>query len=386
MCGESKCDRLNHETDALRWAHLTLMDERLYLDVISGRQRGFAAGAARAGLSLLTPFYRAGVVTRDRIYCSGWKHSQRVAVRVVSVGNLTTGGTGKTPVVAWLIDWLASRNCRGCIISRGYRSLDERGNDELRVLEQLCPGTPHLQNRDRVAAARQALAEHRPDVLVLDDGFQHRRLARDVDLVLIDALNPWGHGRLLPRGLLREPRSALRRAGALLLTRSDQIDDVQREHLKSEIRRFTDAPIAEIAFRPHQWLALDGSTLPLEDLQGQSLLGFCGIGNPEGFRRTLQDAGQPGVPLEAFPDHHHYRKADLERLREQAQGHSASALVTTQKDLVKLEPSWLAGVPVWALAIRAEVITGADELEQVLAEALGETGGSRSGYSQTAAG
>ena len=176
------------------------VDERWFLDVISGRQHGLLAAVTRWGLSMLTPCYRAGVSIRNQLFDLGWKRVHHVDVQVISVGNLTTGGTGKTPMVAWLAEWFRSQGKQPCIVSRGYRSLDEGGNDERRVLEQLCPNVPHEQNRDRVVAARRAIETHKSDVLILDDGFQHRRLSRDVDIVLIDALNPWGYGRLLPRG------------------------------------------------------------------------------------------------------------------------------------------------------------------------------------------
>src|SRR5262245_12493692 len=153
---------------------------------------------------------------RNWLYDRGWKRTHRAAVPVVSVGNLTVGGTGKTPCVEFVARWFRERDRRVAILSRGYGSTGG-ANDEAMVLEENLPDVPHLQGADRVALAAAAVEELESEVLVLDDGFQHRRLARDLDLVLVDATNPWGHGAVLPRGLLREPASGLRRAGAVLL-------------------------------------------------------------------------------------------------------------------------------------------------------------------------
>ncbi len=351
------------------------MDERIYFGTVSGRRTGLIAGCVRAILLLATPAYRAIVAGRNRLFDTGLKQTHRVGAPVISVGNLTTGGTGKTPVVAWVAELLRSRRTRVCLVSRGYRALDAGGNDELRVLQQLCPGVPHVQNRDRVAAAREAIETHRAEVLVLDDGFQHRRLHRDVDIVLIDATNPWGYGYLLPRGLLREPRSALRRADVVVLTRVDQVDAEALGTLREDVRRETHAPLAEVAFRPTHLRSLTGETASVESLVDERLLAFCGIGNPDGFRRTLDDVGlslgdDAFVP---FTDHHHYTQAECQQLVERARAQSATALVTTQKDLVKLDPVWCSELPVWAVVIGAEVVAGREELEAVLVSVVGST-------------
>ncbi|MGE0376761.1 MAG: tetraacyldisaccharide 4'-kinase, partial [Planctomycetaceae bacterium] len=195
------------------------MNESHFLDLISGRRRGVVAAMLRGALTLGIPAYGAAVRARNCLYDMGLRRIHDAGIPVVSVGNLTTGGTGKTPVVAWAAEWFRSHDVRPCLVSRGYRLLEAGGNDEQRVLAQLCPQVPHVQNRDRVAAARIAVRLHDADVVILDDGFQHRRLARDLDIVLIDTTNPWGYGHLLPRGLLRELPSALRRADLVVLTR-----------------------------------------------------------------------------------------------------------------------------------------------------------------------
>jgi tetraacyldisaccharide 4'-kinase len=173
---------------------------------------------------------------RNRLFDWGWKRTHQADVPVVSVGNITTGGTGKTPLVAFLANWFQDQGQKPAILSRGYRAVDGGPNDEKLVLDLLCPGIMHLQNPDRVASARHAVTAQQVQVLVLDDGFQHRRLARDLDLVLIDATCPWGYGAVLPRGLLREPRSGMKRADLAIITRADQVSEADRRRIQDEIQ------------------------------------------------------------------------------------------------------------------------------------------------------
>ncbi|MEO1997370.1 MAG: tetraacyldisaccharide 4'-kinase, partial [Planctomycetaceae bacterium] len=185
------------------------MNSRKFRDLISGHNRGLAARSVRWGLECLASIYGSGVRLRNRTYDRGLRKVQALPVPAISVGNLTAGGTGKTPFVAYLANSFCTHQHQPAILSRGYGSQDGEANDEKRVLDLLCPNVPHDQHPDRVAAAARVCEQHNIDVLILDDGFQHRRAARDLDIVLIDALNPWGFGHLLPRGLLREPPSAL---------------------------------------------------------------------------------------------------------------------------------------------------------------------------------
>jgi len=343
-----------------------------YRELISGRSRGPVAGVARSALSFASAFYGAAVGARNWAYDVGALRTWTAAVPVISVGNLTAGGTGKTPIVAVLVDWFASRGFRPVILSRGYRAHAGAVNDEKLVLDQLCPGVVHLQGASRVESASLACQQHGAQVLVLDDGFQHRRLFRQVDLALVDALDPWGGGRLLPRGLLREPRTALRRADAVILTRADQCTPAEKGVLIDEIRHFGrgEAPI-EAVFRPTGLINSEGSGTRVDSLD--SVAAFCGIGNPEGFRRTLADAGVGKIAaFRAFRDHHHYTEADLDDLAGWARHHGAAALVTTQKDLVKIprrclgDLPHLGNLPLWALAVRAEFTAGQDRLTKLL--------------------
>jgi tetraacyldisaccharide 4'-kinase len=309
------------------------------------------------------------VCLRNAAYDSGLLATHRAAVPVVSIGNLTAGGTGKTPMVAAVADWFTSRGMRPVILSRGYRSLENSINDEKLVLDQLCPGVPHLQSPDRVKSARSACEAHGAQVLILDDGFQHRRLARDLNIVLVDALEPWGVGHMLPRGLLREPKSALARAELVVLTRADQCPPGKKKRLLVEIDRASRGrPLIEASFQPVELTNAAGENAPVASIEG-SVAAFCGIGNPEGFQATLRSAGFESrlVDFCAFADHYHYAASDLADLAACARGVGAEVLITTQKDLVKIPQTELDGVPLWSLTIRAKITSGQDQLDERLA-------------------
>lgn len=351
------------------------MDEAKFRSLIAGQTRGPTAAALRMGLAAMSVPYRWAVGVRNWAYGHGMFRTYSAPVPVVSVGNLTTGGTGKTPLVGWLARWFQDRGMPVALLSRGYRALPGRANDEQLVLEQLNPGLPHFQNADRVAGARQAYAESGCRVLLLDDGFQHRRLARNLDIVLVDALNPWGFGALLPRGLLREPPHALRRADLVVLTRVDQCAPGERLRLRRRLGEWIpEDQMVEVVFRPQRLMNTKGETADLTELRGERVVAFCGIGHPEAYEQTLISVGMSFVAFRPFPDHHHYTTADLQELARLAAQESAVALVATQKDLVKIPHAELAGCPIWAIEIGAEFVSGIDVLEQRLASAVSEAG------------
>jgi tetraacyldisaccharide 4'-kinase len=325
----------------------------------------------RLSLRLASFPYGLAIRLRNRLYTSGWRTVHRAGVPVVSVGNLTAGGTGKTPCVEYVAGFYRRRERRVAVLSRGYGAAAGR-NDEALVLEENLPDVPHLQGADRVTLAHTAVEELESEVLVLDDGFQHRRLARDLDLVLIDATEPWGYGYLLPRGLLREPRSSLRRAGLILLTRCDQAGIERVEALRREVRRYAPAvPIVETRHGPVELVNSSRAVAPLDGLHGRPVAAFCGIGNPEAFRRTLVDLGADVRAFRAYPDHHPYDRADVESLRSWLRDLPAEGLaITTQKDLVKLRVDRLSDRELWSLRIRLQVLAGQGELEDRLRGAV----------------
>lgn len=341
------------------------MNEANFRALVSGQKRGVGAALCRMGLRGLSFGYLAGISVRNRLFDRGLKTVHRADVPVVSVGNLTTGGTGKTPMVAFLVNWLREQGVKPAILSRGYRANEGGVNDEKLVLDQLCPGVPHLQNPDRVSSAQKAVSEHQAQVLVLDDGFQHRRLGRDLDIMLIDATCPWGYGAVLPRGLLREPLSSLGRADFAILTRADQVGETERKNIRATIETYHPAlPCGEVAFAPRRLVNAAGETQDFSEVQANAGAAFCGIGNPRGFLQTLASVG---VSIEksrllTFPDHHHYAERDFEGILKQAQQTQAEVLLTTQKDLVKIPKTHLGDLPLWAVEIGAEWLAGEREL------------------------
>jgi tetraacyldisaccharide 4'-kinase len=342
-----------------------------YLALVRGEARGFGPTLSRCGLRLASVPYGLAIHVRNRLYTSGWRKVHRAGVPVVSVGNLTAGGTGKTPCVEYVAGFYRRRDRRVAILSRGYGSAGGR-NDEALVLEENLPDVPHLQGADRVALARTAVEELESEVLVLDDGFQHRRLARDLDLVLIDATEPSGHDYLLPRGLLREPYSSLRRAGLVVLTRCDQARCDRIDALCREIKRFAPAvPIVETLHGPVELVNSSRTVAALDELRGRPVLAFCGIGNPEAFRRTLTDLGADVRDFRVYPDHHAYTRADVAEFRACVSALPPDAFaITTQKDLVKLRVDRLGDRSLWSLRIRLQILAGLIELEDRLQGAV----------------
>jgi tetraacyldisaccharide 4'-kinase len=349
---------------------LRRFDEAAYLRLIRGETRGLAAHAARAGLGLASGGYRLAVTLRNFGYDRGWLASHRAAVPVISVGNLTLGGTGKTPMVEWVARWYRRHGVRVVILSRGYGQ-GAGMSDEGRVLAENLPEVPHLQDRDRVALARIAVEELETELIVLDDGFQHRRLARDLDLVLLDALDPFGTDWMFPRGLLRDPVRSLRRAGVVVLSRADLIEEAKRASIRTEAERRA-GPLrwAEARHAPLDLVDAEGGSSPRTDLAGRAVAAFCGIGNPAGFRRTLAPLCGEVRGFRTFPDHHPYSAADVADLAAWVRDRGADLALTTQKDLVKLRVATLGAVPLRALRIGLEVLAGSAVLDEALTKLL----------------
>ena len=339
-------------------------------DLVSGRRRGPTAYLARAGLWWARLPYAVGVAVRNRRY-DGGKRSARVPVPVVCVGNLTLGGTGKTPMVEYVAGYFRELEKQVAILSRGYGTTGG-ANDEALVLEENLPDVPHLQGADRVALANTAIEELESEVLVLDDGFQHRRLYRDLDIVLLDATRPIQKEYLFPRGLLRESVGGLKRAGIAVFSRCDQVPAESLAEQQSWLaKRFPTLPHATCVHQPTELIGADGGTESVESLRGKPVAGFCGVGNPQSFRQTLTDLGATVIDFRAFPDHHPYTREDVDSLRAWAGQLPADAMIaTTQKDWVKLRIGELGGRPLWAVRVGVRFTSGEDVLRAKLTDML----------------
>jgi len=333
-----------------------------YLSVISGRRRGPGAALLRGILRAGSWIYAVLHWGRRFLYSAGILRAVRLPCPVISVGNITCGGTGKTPFVEFLARWFARKNFRVAVLARGYGRLeDPRRDDEDLLSEMALENVVRLAGADRTALAHRALSEFGAEVVILDDGFQHYRLHRTLDLVLVDATDPFAGGRLLPRGLLREPPAALRRADLVILTRVDQAEPGTLEALRRELGAPVEAIHRPVAVRHLASRKVFG----LDWLRDRPVHAFCGVGNPESFRRTLQAAGARVVMFRSFPDHHRYTPSDRRRLDAEAREFMAEALVTTEKDAAGLDPSEFT-LPLAALRVEFEIVRGEEILEDRL--------------------
>jgi tetraacyldisaccharide 4'-kinase len=348
-----------------------LLSSHDFHEIVSGRRRGWKAAAWRAAFAAAQWPYAAAVAWRNRQFDRGKREIRRVGVPVVSVGNITLGGVGKTPLVEWLARWFRERGVRVTLISRGYGAEAGARNDEALELEQKLPDVPHVQNPDRVEAAEMAIEEFECQLILLDDAFQHRRIHRDLDIVVLDALAPFGFDHLFPRGALREPLSGLRRAHVIALSRADLVSAEERASIRRRAQHYApEAAWIEMRHRPRLLLSSDGREDNLDILQGASVAAFCGIGNPAAFRRTLESCGCRIPAFREFADHHAYTRADVESLSQwSSELREASLIVCTHKDLVKIGEPSLGPLALRALVIGIEILSGQEELESLLAEA-----------------
>lgn len=345
-----------------------------YRGVIDGRRRGFPAWAARAALWWVRIPYGAGVAVRNWHFDQNRDKAARVPVPVVCVGNLTVGGTGKTVAAEYVAAAFREFGRQVALVSRGYGGKDDGPNDEAMVLEENLPDVPHLQGADRVAVANAAVEELESDVIVLDDGFQHRRLHRDLDVVLLDATRPITGEYLFPRGRLRESIGGLSRAGFVLFTRCDQVSEgelnVQREWLK---KQFPNLPHATTVHAPVGLIGPDG-TEDCPTVAGKSVAVFSGIGHPPAFVKTVEQMGATVVAHREFPDHHPYSREDVDDLEQWASELPADVqlILTTQKDWVKLRVGELGGKPLRAVRVGLKFLDGEEAFRAKLRGVLGE--------------
>jgi tetraacyldisaccharide 4'-kinase len=314
----------------------------------------------------LSAVYSAVTRTRLAAYRRGWFSVSKLDAAVISVGNLTTGGTGKTPLVEWVCRAIASgdaaedlrKSKRICVLTRGYGRNNpktqlvvsngiellagerEAGDEPFLLAKNLLGIAAVVANPDRVAAGEWAVKNLDAECLVLDDGFQHLRLARDLDMVTIDGTNPWGGGSLLPIGRLREPRAGLSRADCVVITRAEQVKDLPS--IRAAVAQMVGAvPIFSARMVTSGIRRLGGESASAEAVQSRTLGAFCGVGNPVSFFNHLLREGFAPVFTRAFTDHHNYNQSELDALVREAKSRGADGLITTAKDATRLSTSYL---------------------------------------------
>lgn len=319
----------------------------------------------------------AGVMRCRNLYYDRVRGAARQAgVPVISVGNLTVGGTGKTPLVIEVVRRLREMGRRPAILTRGYRGSADQPADEVLEFRDALPDVPVVVNPDRLAGATAAHADQAADCVVLDDGFQHRRLRRDLDIVLVDALAPWGGGWVLPAGRLREPLSGLSRAHLLVVSRNNQVAPSALAEIHATLQRHAPGtPLVHASVEAERVVRLDGGSAQPAELAGRCVLPVCALGNPLTFLRLVETlAGRVCPPL-VFRDHHRYTSRDVSTVGAAAQTQKVDVVMTTRKDWVKLAPLWqrFAGgnvPPLARLDIRLVLADDAGVLDDRLRQAL----------------
>jgi len=356
------------------------LKQQTYRRFISGRSSGPGAAVLRFLLAIAATGYSLVVRMRNFLYSKGLLKAHPVNAVVLCIGNITVGGTGKTPLVVWLCN-LLSQNYKCAILTRGYKATAQKGRefkDEIAILAESCPGAEVIVNPDRVAGAAKAIEKYTAKVLIMDDGFQHRRLGRDLDIVAIDATQPFGYSKILPAGLLREPVSSLKRADAVVLTRCDQATEAQLSELEQKLLAINpDMKIARSIHAPVYAISTNNHKISIEELKSKKVFAFCGIGNPDAYFKTVKDIGAELVGSEAYNDHYHYTDACLTEISKQAKESGADLVLTTQKDWTKVitntefRISGSKSHPPFAyLAVEIKFLAGEDELTNLIKNIL----------------
>ena len=335
--------------------HIAHAPERpWYAFILLGLLRGLSyiyGFGARVNLWL----YEAGILSRRKLDCC-----------VISIGNITVGGTGKTPTAQRVAMMVKDMGYRVVILNRGYRSHWDKplgvvsdgkkifmtsyeAGDEAYLMAKMMPGIPVVIGKNRDVTGSYAVDKLRAEVIIMDDGYQHWQLNRDLDIVLVDTLNLFGNGNLLPRGILREPLNHLNRADMFLFTKSDQSSQLTRTSLAENIRQYnTEAPIVESIHHPKEFVeiadwykGIQQNPLPLEELKGKKVMVFSAIGNPSSFEQNVSGCNLDIVEAIRYPDHHDYGMLEMQYIAERASTLKADALITTGKDAVKIPTEFI---------------------------------------------
>lgn len=363
------------------------MNHDFYYKLISGQKKGFTTAFLKTLLAIIACIYSIIIKLRNLLYDVKVFKTYQHETTVISIGNITTGGTGKTPLVIWLYNFLAERNVKCAILTRGYKA-DKKSNssqiesgkttsisytDEPAILSESCPKSKVIVNPDRVAGASEAIEKFAPEVLILDDGFQHRRLARDLDIITIDATQPFGYNKILPAGLLREPLNSLKRANAIVLTRCDQIPAPELNRIENKLQAVNpDMIITRSVHKVAGVKTTDGESINNENLKGKKIFAFCGIGNPNAFLNTIKTLGAELTGTKIFNDHYQYTDTCLSEIYELAGLSKAELILTTQKDWTKIRhfKPQIKDLPLTYIIIEIKFLAGEDKLRLLIDNVL----------------
>jgi len=329
-------------------------------NIVSSKDKSIVANCVRLMLSVLSSLYGCVISIRNILFDVGIFKSVKLSIPVICVGNLTVGGTGKTPMVIYVVRMLLEMDKRVVILSRGYKSNADGSNDENILLKSALPGVEIVVDGDRVRGGRFAIEQYNPDILVMDDGFQHRRLRRELDITLVDARSPFGYGYVIPRGYLRERKEGLRRSDVAIITRADQVNGARLKSISSSIASLTNNGIQCTATHaPVALYDMDNNAIALSDLKSKPVYAFCAIAKGEAFVETLSALQCKIIGHKFFRDHHHYTEQEIESVVNAGKGGGEKVdnwYVTTEKDWVKIalySPSVLKNV--YRLQIEAKL-------------------------------
>lgn len=349
------------------------MKRFLYL-VATDQLNGISISIVKLFLWVLSWVYCVLMVLRGVLYKISVLKTLKLSCPVISIGNLTVGGTGKTPLIEFLAEVLGDRNSKVVILMRGYMDggtgSQAHKSDEATMLEDVFPDIPVLIGANRGKNAQTYLKDHSADVFLLDDGFQHQQLARDVDIVVVDSTDPWGNGCLMPRGILRESKHALKRAQIFVLTKTDlgknNLDMINKD-LKA---RNPEALIVETIHKPVSLVDLrQGAVVDLKVISGRQVCAVCSIGNPNSFKQTLTGLGANIEKFNPFMDHHIYTDEDIKCVVRSCQDQNIAMIVTTEKDAVKLKlllDKFPEEIQILSLRIKIVITEGEDQfLERI---------------------
>jgi tetraacyldisaccharide 4'-kinase len=363
------------------------MNQDFYHRLVSGQKKGCFAALLKMLLTALAQIYSIIITLRNLMYNTKILKTHHKEAIIISIGNITTGGTGKTPLAVWLCNLLLERKINSAILTRGYKTTKSSKHskvgagevsfqnyfDEPAILSEECPNSKIVVNPDRVAGAAEAISKFAARVLIMDDGFQHRRLTRNLDIITIDSTLPFGYGKILPAGLLREPINSLKRADAVVITRCDQTTASELDKIENKLQAINpDMVIARSAHAVVGIKAVDGNIIEIKNIKGKKIFAFCGIGNPNTFLNTIKSLGTELAGSKIHNDHHRYTQACLADIYKQAGDEKVDLILTTQKDWTKIKHLTLDsnGIPLAYLKIKIKFLKGEDKLRHLIEEAL----------------